>query len=136
MSPGCEPDTPAAPLACVAAEAGPPDPCCQPCWLGEECGPGQLPDFPNEARTRRAWREECELLTVVGECTSGVHFAALINQYVSDTRYFDRWGNFIGLRRTTDFDPVCSGFRYFPAVIECEMSVTEVICDHRPSSPD
>jgi hypothetical protein len=76
-------------------------------------------------------------LTVAGECTSGVHFVTLTNVYISDTRYFDAAGNFIGLRRTSDFDPVCSdGIRYFPAVIDCEPSVTDVICDHRPARPE
>lgn len=102
--------------------------------MEEGCSSQPPPDFPNEAQTRREWRDSCELGTVVGECTSGVRFVRLVNTFSSDTRYFDSSGNFIGLLRTTDFDPVCSmGMRYFPAVIDCEPSVTELICDHRPA---
>jgi hypothetical protein len=141
MAPGCQPDAtaPAPPLQCVAPEAGPADPCCTQCWgvLEEGCGPGQLPDFPDEAQTRREWRDSCELVSAAGECTSGVRFVTLVNVYISDTRYFDASGNFIGLERSSDFDAECSSARrYFPAAIDCERAMTEVICDHRPVSSE
>jgi uncharacterized protein YgiB involved in biofilm formation len=119
---------------CAITDAGVSDPCCQPCWgtANEDCD-DTLREFPNQARTRREFEEMCgseERLSVAGgQCSSGVHFLAMANGYVIDTRFFDASGNFIGLLRWTDDATLCNGRRYFPEAIPCaETTGTENLC--------
>jgi hypothetical protein len=118
-------------LACPAADGGTGDPCCTPCegTLGEVCSP--VMSFPNQARTRQEWKDFGEVRIVAGACSEGTRFLAMSNGFFSDTRYFDGSGQFIGLRRSSDFDPVCSQpYRYFPAPVSCQAPmVSEVILD-------
>jgi hypothetical protein len=87
--------------------------------------------FPNEARTRQEWKGFGGVRTVAGVCAEGTRFLAMGNGFFSDTRYFDDSGHFIGLRRSSDFDPVCNQpYRYFPAPVSCQAPmVSEVILD-------
>lgn len=87
--------------------------------------------FPNEVRTRREWEGVGGVRMEAGVCSDGKRFLAMFNGFFSDTRYFDASGQFIGLRRSSDFDPVCmEGFRYFPAPVICEGGMlTEVLLD-------
>jgi hypothetical protein len=119
------------PLACLAADGGTGDPCCTPCagTLGEVCSP--VMSLPNEAQTRREWKDIGGVRMVAGVCSDGTRFLAMGNGFFSDTRYFDDSGQFIGLRRSSDFDPVCTQpYRYFPAPVGCQAPmVSEIILD-------
>ena len=120
------------PLACPAADGGTGDPCCTPCagTLGEMCSP--VMSFPNEARTRREWKDYGGVRMVAGVCSDGTRFLAMSNGLFSDTRYFDDSGQFIGLRRSSDLvDPLCrEPFHYFPAPVSCPAPMlSEVLLD-------
>lgn len=87
--------------------------------------------FPNEARTREEWKDVGAVRVVAGVCPDGTRFLAMGNGFFSQLRYFDDSGQFIGLRRSSDFDPVCTeAYRYFPAPVSCPVPrVSEVIVD-------
>lgn len=130
---GCEGDDGESPLlACPAIEGAASDPCCTPCDVteGEECSSSGR-SFPNEARTREEWEGTGDARVVAGVCSEGPRFVAMGNGFFSEMRFFDESGEFIGLRRSSDFDPVCDeASRYFPERIECGVPmVLEVIVD-------
>ena len=116
-----------------AVDAGVVDQCCNPCpqELGEPCD-GTLREFPNYARTLRELKGACDdgyVNVSSGQCSSGVRVLFLGDGFISDTRYFDASGNFLGLERTSDLvDPRCQAGRYFPEVIQCQAPTYHLIC--------
>lgn len=90
--------------------------------------------MPGYEETRADWDEaECgrEVLTyLLGTCEPDLRFLYRHSGYVSDLRYFDDRGSFVGLATTTDVsDPVCQGHSYWPDPVLCrEGSVAEIRC--------
>jgi hypothetical protein len=122
----CEPDV----------AGGTPFECCRICAVGQElltdgCERAPAPsDWPSRSATWNEWREWCDWASVsAGRCSSGVSFVTWHSLGVGETRFFGAGGNFLALEGITDFGADPCGFEwYWPRVVDCEPSTTEMAC--------
>lgn len=116
----------------------PPDECRSKCELAGSCD--ELTPLADHDGTLEEWTADdwCVFRSfgpssprfLEGTCDSGLRFIHRIGGFVSETRYFDAAGSFVGLATSTDvIDSICQGQGFWPEPTLCaNATIAKIYC--------